>query len=291
MKTFTTFMAMISAAAAAITNEVMTPPGHTVRSVVRTPLPHQFLSKDDLPKEWDWRNVDGQNFVTKDLNQHIPVYCGSCWAHGAMSSLSDRIKILRKGAWPDINLSIQVILNCGTNVAGSCHGGSATGAYQFVHEHGVPSDTCQQYKAIDEECTDINICRNCVPPVGNPDYCSPVSNFTNYFVEEYGEVAGEAKMMAEIYARGPIACGVDADPMHKYEGSGILYDKTGAQSINHIISVAGWGEENGVKYWHVRNSWGTYWGEDKSGWVRVARGVNNLAIEEMCSWATPKMNF
>jgi len=51
-------------------------------------------------------------------NQHIPIYCGSCWAHGAISSLEDRIKIARKAASPDIKLSIQMILNCGTEIAG-----------------------------------------------------------------------------------------------------------------------------------------------------------------------------
>jgi len=51
-------------------------------------------------------------------NQHIPTYCGSCWAHGAISSLEDRIKIVRKAASPDIKLSIQMILNCGTKIAG-----------------------------------------------------------------------------------------------------------------------------------------------------------------------------
>ena len=55
--------------------------------------------------------------------QHIPHYCGSCWAHGAISSLMDRIKIAQKGKGTDINLSIQYILNCGAESAGSCHGG------------------------------------------------------------------------------------------------------------------------------------------------------------------------
>ena len=45
------------------------------------------------------------------------------WAHGAISSLMDRIKIVQKGKGTDINLSIQYILNCGAESAGSCHGG------------------------------------------------------------------------------------------------------------------------------------------------------------------------
>ena len=63
-------------------------------------------------------------------------YCGSCWAHGALSALGDRIKIARKARSPDINLSVQHLLNCGGDIAGSCYGGSQTGAYQFVKEHG-----------------------------------------------------------------------------------------------------------------------------------------------------------
>lgn len=28
-------------------------------------------------------------------------------------------------------------------MAGSCHGGDPLGAYQFMHEQGLPEETCQ----------------------------------------------------------------------------------------------------------------------------------------------------
>ena len=63
-------------------------------------------------------------------------------------------------------------------------------------------------------------------------------------------------MMAEIYARGPIVCGVAVtDEFEAYTG-GIFEDKTGAKDIDHAISVVGWGEEDGKAFWVVRNSWG-----------------------------------
>ena len=67
---------------------------------------------------------------------------------GALSALADRIKIARKGVGDDINLSIQYVLNCGSGVAGSCWGGSHSGAYEFAKTQGfIPYDTCQPYLA------------------------------------------------------------------------------------------------------------------------------------------------
>ena len=63
------------------------------------------------PPAWFWGNVSGVNFLTQSKNQHIPQYCGSCWAQAATSSLSDRIKIARKAAWPDINIAPQVTIS------------------------------------------------------------------------------------------------------------------------------------------------------------------------------------
>ncbi|KAL2623371.1 hypothetical protein R1flu_003576 [Riccia fluitans] len=167
-------------------------------------------------------------YVTMDLNRHIPVYCGSSWAHAAMSSLADRHQILRP-QWPDINYSIQVILNCAPEV-GSCHGGNHHDTFEYVHENGIPEETCQLYRAVDDECTPANVCRDCTPPVGNSAYCKPVLGYTRHSVSEYGRVQGELNMMAEIYERGPIACSINSTGLHTYTG-GIFI-----QSINRYGS-------------------------------------------------------
>ncbi len=83
---------------------------------------HDWLAEPmSYPADFTWCDKDGMNYCTMSRNQHIPQYCGSCWAHGTMSALADRIKIARKGKGVDINPSIQHLLNCGT--AGSCYGG------------------------------------------------------------------------------------------------------------------------------------------------------------------------
>lgn len=256
---------------------------------VKSALPHTYIAPEALPVAFDWRNVSGRSYVTDSLNQHIPQYCGSCWAHGSTSSLNDRIKIMRNGTWPDVILSIQNILNCGQNDAGTCDGGDDGAVYAWIQQNGgIPDQTCQLYQAEDNDCTPIDICRTCTPD-GN---CAAVTNFTTYTVDEYGPVSGEQAMMAEIFARGPISCGIDAGPIESYTG-GIFYTNTDPNpSIDHIIAVTGWGEGyceatgKVEKYWVVRNSWGTYWGEQ--GWMRIVRGVDMLAIEDACNWGVPK---
>merc|ERR1719359_1590709 len=89
-------------------------------------------------------------------------------------------------------------------------------------------------------------------------------------------------MMKEIFNRGPIACGVDANPLRTYT-TGIV--KTAGQGVDHVISVVGWGNDaTEGQYWIVRNSWGEYWGE--MGYIRVKFG--SLHVEDQCAWATLK---
>ena len=238
----------------------------------------------DLPETHIWSNVDGVNYLTNMRNQHIPSYCGSCWAHAATSAMSDRIKIARKAAWPDINIAPQVLISCSGD--DGCHGGEAFNAFEWMNKNEITDETCAIYRARGhdngEACSAQLKCDNCMP--GKP--CFAQDNYKIYGTEEYGHVKGEEAMMQEIFQRGPIACGIAVpDALEDYT-SGIFHDTTGDQSIVHDISVVGWGVENGVKYWTVRNSWGTHWGE--LGFFRVVRGVNNIAIESDCAWATPK---
>jgi cathepsin X len=270
------------------------------RDRITSPEPHTYVNVNDLPNAFDWSSVNGTSYLTKNLNQHLPSYCGSCWAHGAMSALSDRIKIARKAKGPDVNLSIQYILNCGD--AGSCHGGDHFAAYEFVHRVGkIPYDSCLPYEACSAEskekacatdpsrykCTAMNTCRTCNTFSENGGFCSAISDYPHATVDEYGRLPNNAnKIKAEIFKRGPVACGVNAEAILKYTG-GIMDVPYKGRMISHVISIVGWGYDETTKkqHWIVRNSWGEYWGE--MGFFRVVLGSNQLGLEAECVWATP----
>jgi cathepsin X len=293
------FLGAFIVLAAAYRSEFIELPGHTVKNDYTSPLPHEYIDVSALPQSFDWGNVNGTSYITKSLNQHLPQYCGSCWAHGALSSLADRIKIARKAQGQEINLNVQYILNCGTEIAGSCHGGSATGTYEFIKKSGfVPYDTCLAYEACSQEssegfcsdgdytCKPINTCRTCSTFSADGGKCVAIDYFPNASIAEYGTVTGADKMKAEIYKRGPIAAGVNAVAILDYHG-GIINDPSASKEVDHIVSITGWGYDKatGDQYWNVRNSWGQYWGE--LSFFRVKLGENQLGLEEGCSWATP----
>ena len=249
----------------------------------RKPLPRAGPA---LPDVWDWRNVSGENFVSWARNQHDPVYCGSCWAHGSTSSLSDRLNILKNNAWPRITLSPQVIINC--HAGGSCLGGNPAGVYQFAYEHGIPDDTCQQYTARDPEvanCSAIQQCMSCFNSVNVAD-CDAVENPTRYKVSHWGPVSGVENIKNEIYYYGPVGCGVEVTPRFENYTTGVYEEWLPFYSINHEVALVGWGiTEEGTEYWVGRNSWGSFWGE--GGFFKIKMHGNNLGIETDCDWGDP----
>ena len=125
-----------------------------------------LIPVNSVPENWDWSNVDGVNYLTNMRNQHIPSYCGSCWAHATTSALSDRIKIQREAAWPDINISPQVLIECEMTDDG-CHGGFHLTAYEWIFNNGITDETCAIYRARGHDngatCSAMSLCRNCNP--------------------------------------------------------------------------------------------------------------------------------
>lgn len=251
--------------------------------VIKQPL--KEIPMNALPANFTWQNVNGTNYLTLVRNQFIPNWCGSCWAHAATSALSDRIKIMRRAQWPEINISPQVIISCERPDKG-CWGGSHLQAYQWIYNYTISDETCSPYRARGWtnglDCSDAVKCSTC-----NEKGCTVPESYPIYEIAEYGFIShSELAMMNEIYQRGPIACSVYSVPFGNYT-SGMVNDSSGITTTNHAVAVVGWGTyANGTKYWIVRNSFGHWWGED--GFFKIIRGVNNLGIENGCSWAVPK---
>jgi len=262
---------------------------------------HELLQVPDaLPTEYNWCNVNGTNFCTRTRNQHIPQYCGSCWAHGAISSLGDRLKIARKAQWPDIDLSVQHLLNCGD--VGSCYGGSVDGPFQWMQSisestgSGIAYESQQPYlactadsnfglcKGQDWSCNALNTARACDTFPEDGGKCVGLSRYPNATVSDYGSISGAAAMQKEIFARGPISCGIDGAAITDYTG-GIITDTDQSGGVDHVISVVGWGYDtkSSSQYWIVRNNWGESWGYMGFAYVKV--GINAVHLEEQCSWA------
>jgi len=262
--------------------------------VKTVPMAWETVDSSDLPANYDWRNMNGTNYCGWSKNQHIPQYCGSCWAQGSTSALGDRFNILTKGLNPTpIDLNAQVMINC--NAGGTCNGGNPSGVYRYAYKNGIPDSSCEQYvaKNLDSNtCQPIDICKDCSwpPPAANEtgqENCWAV-DYKKYYVSDYYSLSGADKMKAEIFQNGPISCGMDVtDTFENTYTSGIYSEVKRFPMINHEIAIVGWGfdEPSQTEYWIGRNSWGTYWGEQ--GYFQMKMHSDNLGIENDCTAGLP----
>jgi len=170
-----------------------------------TPYAWELYKQDDLPKSLDWRSKDGKNFLSWNKNQHIPQYCGSCWAEGSTSAIADRFNIMNDmSTTSPVALSAQMVVNC--YAGGSCNGGNPAEVYEFAHDTGLVHGSCTNYQALNDiegSCQPIDVCRDCTwppPAVGESgiEGCTAITDMTRYYVSEYYDVKGADQMKAEL---------------------------------------------------------------------------------------------
>ena len=144
---------------------------------------------------------------------------------------------------------------------------------------------------------------------------------TYYLGGHYGGMS-EQMMMKELRAHGPMLIDFNAGATFQAYKSGILSEdmpvsaksklaQVGSDSdgelsmadrtsnatqedlglqwsrLTHSTHIVGWGEENGIKYWIVRNSYGPAWGEN--GNLRLRRGRNDFGCESENIVFTPEL--
>lgn len=204
-------------------------------------------SVDELPESVDWREKGAVSSI-KDQG-----YCGSCWAFSTVAAVEGINQIVTGDL---ITLSEQELVECDTYNAG-CNGGLMDDAFEFIIRNGgLDTEDDYPYTADDGKC---NVTRR---------------NTKVVTIDGYEDVTPlSEKALQKAVAKQPVSVAIEAVGRHfqLYE-SGIFNSECGT-SLDHGVAAVGYGTENGVDYWIVRNSWGTSWGE--KGYIRMERNVAN----------------
>ncbi|KAK8781805.1 hypothetical protein V5799_016854 [Amblyomma americanum] len=106
-------------------------------------------------------------------------------------------------------------------------------------------------------------------------------------LKEFRKVpATEKDLQIAVATQGPVSVAIDASLkafMTYRHTTGQIFDhpECSKSTTNHLLLVVGYGEKNGKKYWIVKNSWGTDWGNN--GYGLMARDKDNQC--GIANWA------
>jgi cathepsin B len=187
--------------------------------------------------------------------------CGNCWAFGASEVLSDRFCIASNKSVNTV-MSAQYLTSCDTtNFA--CNGGYIDKAWKFLEKNGDVTDTCMPYKSGN----------GLVPSCSTFTKCADNTRLRKYYakVNSTRIISTLSSIQNEILTNGPVETGFDVYSDFMSYKTGIYTNTAGASYLGgHAVKIIGWGNSNGINYWIVANSWGTYWGE--SGFFKIKFG-------------------
>merc|ERR1712166_1030597 len=113
-------------------------------------------------------------------------------------------------------------------------------------------------------------------------------------ISGYMDVDATEEALEEAVADGPVSVAIDASGLFfQLYTSGVFSSKLCGNALDHGVLAVGYGEDNGVKYWKVKNSWGTTFGED--GYIRIEKGQaaagGECGIRKSASFPTLKQTI
>ncbi|XP_021732951.1 zingipain-1-like [Chenopodium quinoa] len=211
----------------------------------RNPAPINKTDRRSLPTEIDWRD---KHAVTHVKDQGA---CGSCWAFSAIAAVEGLHKI-KTGKL--VSLSEQELVDCDRGENLGCRGGFMEAAFDYIKRNGgVAIETEYPYTGRDGKCNEQKEKHHAVK------------------IEGYRTVpVDDEETLQAIVANQPVSVAIDAGGYEFQLYDSGIFDGFCGTSLNHGVTAVGYGEEKGNKYWIVKNSWGTHWGEQ--GFIRMKRG-------------------
>jgi len=212
--------------------------------------------------EWDWTKL-GKVTRVKDQGQ-----CGSCWAFATIGSLESLHKL---NGGDLLEFSEQQLVDCATGSVWpveapnfGCNGGNPAFALQYTRDYGVMLENeYPAYEAAQKSCR----------------YDASKQKFKNKTWHFETPLCNTC--LRDSVRTQPVPVAVDGSAIQMYKG-GIFNGSCNSLLTNHAVLAVGYGEENGTKFWKIKNSWSTSWGE--AGYYRMSR--SDSIGPGMCGIAT-----
>merc|ERR1712139_53893 len=216
------------------------------------------------PNTVDWTSTGAVSEVNNQAK------CFACYAFAACGAIEGALVIQGK---PLRKLSAQQIVDCSTPSSSfmnhGCKGGTMVKSYKYIIKNGLMPWTEYGYR------TELNSRPECKLMYAR---CKYKKDKVVQHIDGYVNIRkGSERDLRNAVGMRPVSAAIDAHhrPFKLYR-SGVFSLDACTTHLTHGLLVVGYGEKDDRKYWKVKNSWGTTWGD--GGYGMVVRDENMCAI-------------